>query len=872
MNLKKAFFHIFKENPYHLYFSPGRVNLIGEHIDYNGGLVFPAAINLGTYAALTIRKDNTYNVYSKNFSDKGIIEFSSNNLTYNESHHYANYIKGVIDLIKRKHQLIDHGFNLYIEGTLPPRSGLSSSASLLVLIVFIFNDLYKLGLSRTEIALYAQEVENHYMGMHCGIMDQLIIANGTKDKALLMDTKTYQMIPVNAFFKGFTWVIMNTNYKRKTTDSKYNERVFECQKAFVQIKNYKDIKYLCDLSIDDLDAVQKQLDDDQLFKRVKHVVTEKKRVLTSKEALKNQNAKLFGKLLNESHESLKVDYEVTGFHLDALVEGALINNATGARVTGAGFGGCAIALVPNTYLSDFETKTKAYYKQKTKLDASFYQVDFVDGVHKIETIDDLISSFLTYGIDKHIVIDFERSKQNLISLFKLNSYTYTYKNQDISFVLDKLLDYGFMHKLFSPNTSMERDQFEALLFDQMMPTPLETKHEFKKLFAKDKELAIKYLHQLSVHVNYIKEKRNAQNINWIYHGTYGNLEMTINLSKPEKDPKDIAKALNMKKSYTANEPQCVLCKENEHHYENARMNLRIVPFMLNHETWHFQYSPYAYFNEHAIILSDVHRDMNISCDTFKYLLDFVDHLPSYFIGSNADLPIVGGSILNHDHFQAGRYVFPIEHASALKTWHDFSNLTISHLNWPLSTIKCVSKDRMLLSKFACHILKSWQTYSNPKLDIIASSYAPHQTITPILRKDHDVYHLYLILRNNRVSKAYPDGIFHPHQEVFHIKKENIGLIEAMGLAILPGRLKTELMLGLEYIKHGTYHLDLEKHKSWLDFLKKSKNIASMDDLYHEVGLKFETVLTHAGVFKLSEPGIHAMHQFINEMMHTYKKM
>ena len=346
----------------------------------------------------------------------------------------------------------------------------------------------------------------------------------------------------------------------------------------------------------------------------------------------------------------------------------------------------------------------------------------------------------------------------------------------------------------------------------------------------------------------------------------------INLSKPEKDPKDIAKALKTKKKITKNEPLCVLCKENEHRYENARMNLRIVPMILNHETWHFQYSPYAYFNEHSIILSDVHRDMKISCDTFKYLLDFVDLLPSYFIGSNADLPIVGGSILNHDHFQAGRYNFPIEKAPVLKTWQHISNLSVSHLKWPLSTIKCVSKDRVLLANIACHILKVWQNYSNPKIDIIASSYAPHHTMTPILRKENDVYQMYLILRDNRVSKAYPDGIFHPHQDVHHIKKENIGLIEAMGLAILPGRLKSELSLGLDYIKNGIYHQDIEKHKHWLDNLKKSNTILSKDDLYQEVGKKFETVLTHAGVFKQNDQGIEAMHQLITEMLDTYNKM
>ena len=417
----------------------------------------------------------------------------------------------MISLIKSKHHIKDFGFNLYIDGTLPPQSGLSSSASLLVLIVYILNDLYKLNLTKTDIALYAQDVENNYMGMHCGIMDQLIIAKGHKDKALLMDTKTYQTTPVNAFFKGFTWIIMNTNYERKTTESKYNERVSECQDALKIIKTYKDVDYLCDLSLTDLDPVQKLLKHDVLYRRVKHVITEQHRVISSKDALKNNDALTFARLLNDSHASLKNDYEVTGFHLDTLVEGALKYKALGARVTGAGFGGCAIALVANEHLVDFEAKTKVYYKEKTHLDASFYQVEFVDGVHKIHLINDLISGLLTYGIDKHIIVDFEKAKQNLISLFKIESYTYEYINQDISYILEKLLDHAYEHLLFSPNTLLERDQFEAFIFDQMMPTPIETKVQFKKLFAEDKDLAMQYLYDLSIHVNYIKEKRISHN-------------------------------------------------------------------------------------------------------------------------------------------------------------------------------------------------------------------------------------------------------------------------------------------------------------------------------------------------------------------------
>jgi galactokinase len=384
MNLKNSFLDIFNTNPKYYYFSPGRVNLIGEHIDYNGGNVLPAAINLGTYGVLSQRDDHYIQLYSDNFKDAGIIKTSIFDLSYKNEDSWANYVKGVIAYFNESEKVINRGFNLYIKGTLPPQSGLSSSASLLVLIVYIINDLYKLELSKTKIALIAQAVENNYMHMHCGIMDQLIIAKGIKDKALFMDTKTYETVAVNAFLKGFSWVIMNSNYQRKTTDSKYNERVSECQKVLSIIQNYVSIKYLCDLSIDQFNELKYHVTNDTLLRRLRHTVTEQSRVITAKEALKTQDANLFAKLLNESHESLKNDYEVTGKYLDALVESALKSGAIGARVTGAGFGGCAIALVPNEKLEFFDTQTAIYYKQKTGIEASFYHVSFVDGVHRIE--------------------------------------------------------------------------------------------------------------------------------------------------------------------------------------------------------------------------------------------------------------------------------------------------------------------------------------------------------------------------------------------------------------------------------------------------------------------------------------------------------
>ena len=363
-----------------IYFSPGRVNLIGEHIDYNGGLVFPAAIDLGTYGAVNPRIDHRFRFYSLNYKDDGIIETDINHLQFDINHNWANYVKGMIlELISRGFKL-PHGFDLLVYGTLPTASGLSSSASLELLIAWICNEMYQLNLSREYLALLAQHVENNYMGMHCGIMDQLVIAKGSMNRALLMNTATLETTAVPANFEGYEWVIMNTNYPRKTTDSKYNERRSECDLALSIIKKHKDIQYLCDLNLEDLIELKPHFTDDKIYKRAYHAVTEQLRTIKSKTAMENNEPQIFADLLNQSHESLKNDYEVTGFQLDSIVYSARKHGAIGARVTGAGFGGCAIALVPQEKLEKFHALVGEDYFSKTGLKASFYDVTFVNGV------------------------------------------------------------------------------------------------------------------------------------------------------------------------------------------------------------------------------------------------------------------------------------------------------------------------------------------------------------------------------------------------------------------------------------------------------------------------------------------------------------
>ena len=479
----------------------------------------------------------------------------------------------------------------------------------------------------------------------------------------------------------------------------------------------------------------------------------------------------------------------------------------------------------------------------------------------------VIVSLIDYAI-KHELI---KLSERLIYLDKVSSFfglelEDQHDKHQLSYeeMMNLLLDYAFDKKMFEPNTLDERDAFEAKIMDLVMPEPVEVKRHFNELLSVNPDLATTYLYKLSQDVNYIKVKRLKENVSWSYQSAFGNLEMTINLAKPEKDPKDIKKALEKPIQKVENIPLCVICKENEQNYHNARMNLRIAPITLGHELWHFQYSPYQYYDEHAIILHDIHKPMKITQKTFDYLLDFVDQFPSYFIGSNADLPIVGGSILTHDHFQAGKYHFPVEKAETIDQV-ELKDIKIEHLKWPLSTIRLTSPNAQTIKKYANKIREKWATYSNRSLDIVANTLdIKHNTITPIARKVNDLYQIDIMLRNNRTSDVFPDGIFHPHPDVQHIKKENIGLIEAMGLAILPGRLKSELDAIKDVINtKQALPSSLDKHLTWIKKLEKNYEGIDQDQIKEEVGKKFERVLTDAGVFKQDQMGLEAMKRFIS---------
>ncbi|MDD5957315.1 MAG: UDP-glucose--hexose-1-phosphate uridylyltransferase [Ligilactobacillus ruminis] len=438
-------------------------------------------------------------------------------------------------------------------------------------------------------------------------------------------------------------------------------------------------------------------------------------------------------------------------------------------------------------------------------------------------------------------------------------------------VKDALVEQAVLNQKID-DLSSSKDSLGCELMDLITPIPSVLNQRFNEMYAQDKKQAIADFYELSKADDYVKTKAIAKNIYFKTPTDYGNLEITINLSKPEKDPKQIALA---KKLAPSGYPLCQLCMENEGYYGRvdhpARTNHRIVRFNLGEEVWGFQYSPYAYFNEHCIFLDGKHEPMVISKETFSNLLEIVEKFPGYFAGSNADLPIVGGSILTHEHYQGGRHVFAMEEAPVERSFRfaGFENVSAGIVKWPMSVIRLNSSDKAELVALSAKILDSWRKYSDEKVNVKAfDGDVLHHTITPIARMKNGNYELDLVLRDNQTSEEYPDGIFHPHKDVQHIKKENIGLIEVMGLAILPPRLKDELA---EVGKHilGTSNEMKEYHRVWADEIKQNHPEATAENITEivnqETGRVFARVLEDAGVYKRNKQGQEAFMRFVENV-------
>lgn len=384
MELLNRFFELFGEKADGLYFAPGRVNLIGEHTDYNGGNVFPCSLTIGTYGAVRIREDRKVRFYSENFPDLGIIEFSLDELIYDKSHDWANYPKGVVKMFMDSGHTIHQGVEICYSGDIPNGSGLSSSASIEVLTAFILKDIFSLPISMIDLVKLCQKVENQFIGVNSGIMDQFAVAMGRKDKAILLDTNTLEYRYADIRLKDASIIVANSNKKRGLQDSKYNERRAECEEALRRLQKKLDIRALGELTSEEFLENTNLIEDPVLIRRALHAVTENERTLLAVKALESDNIEEFGKLMNLSHDSLKEDYDVTGIELDTLVELAReIEGTIGSRMTGAGFGGCTVSIVRNDAIETFISKVGEAYKERIGYDAEFYVVSIGEGVHRI---------------------------------------------------------------------------------------------------------------------------------------------------------------------------------------------------------------------------------------------------------------------------------------------------------------------------------------------------------------------------------------------------------------------------------------------------------------------------------------------------------
>ena len=437
-----------------------------------------------------------------------------------------------------------------------------------------------------------------------------------------------------------------------------------------------------------------------------------------------------------------------------------------------------------------------------------------------------------------------------------------------------LLDWAVENGRIEDGTT-SRDLFDTELMGRLTHQPSQVIRAFRTRYEESPEAATDWYYQFSQDTDYILRYRIAKDVKWVAPTPYGDLDITINLSKPEKDPRAIAAA---KTAPQGGYPKCQLCRENEGYAGRmnhpARQNHRIIPITIDGKDWFFQYSPYVYYNEHCIVFNGQHVPMKIDRSAFRKLLDFVKQFPHYFVGSNADLPIVGGSILSHDHFQGGRYTFAMEKAPVEKavSFPGFEDIECGIVKWPMSVIRLRSADDDRLVDLAEKILTTWRGYTDEAAFIFAETDGePHNTITPIARMRDGKFELDLVLRDNITTEEYPLGVYHPHQELHHIKKENIGLIEVMGLAVQPSRLKGELAdLADAFVEGRDIRADeaLEKHNHWAEELKTRYTFTkenAMDILQKEVGVVFATVLEHAGVYKCTDEGRTAFLRFINSM-------
>lgn len=491
-------------------------------------------------------------------------------------------------------------------------------------------------------------------------------------------------------------------------------------------------------------------------------------------------------------------------------------------------------------------------------------------------MDKLISELVSYGME-HGLINVEDQVyvvNRLLELFDKKDFTWSdEKVRPIYLILEDMMVYALEQGIMEDDTIATKDLFDTKIMGLITPMPSQVRAKFQELYADSPKHATDYYYKFSQDTNYIRRDRIEKDEKWTTNTEYGQIDITINLSKPEKDPRDIAKAANQKKN---DYPKCLLCEENEgyagHVSHPARQNHRIIPVKLAGKDYYFQYSPYVYYNEHCIVFNKEHTPMKIDRDVFEKLLDYVRQFPHYIVGSNADLPIVGGSILSHDHFQGGSYQFAMAKAPFEYTFEidGYEDVTAGIIKWPMSVIRLQGKDAKRIVDLSDYILQTWRGYTDEAAFIYSETNGePHNTITPIARMNGDLYEMDLVLRNNITTDESPWGVYHPSADLHHIKKENIGLIEVMGLAVLPARLKKEMQILADAMITGKDIREIEaieKHADWVEEWRDHYDITSENVnqiLRDEIAKVFVKVLECAGVYKRTEEGKKAFDRFID---------
>ena len=493
-------------------------------------------------------------------------------------------------------------------------------------------------------------------------------------------------------------------------------------------------------------------------------------------------------------------------------------------------------------------------------------------------MDKLISELVSYGMVNGLIAEDDKVYviNRLLELFEKKEFVWSEETvRPVHLILEDMMTRALELGIMEDDTVTTKDLFDTKIMGLITPMPSQIRARFKELYGENPKLATEYYYKLSQDTNYIRRDRIVKDEKWSTDTEYGQIDITINLSKPEKDPRDIAKAATQKKN---DYPKCLLCEENEgyagHLNHPARQNHRIIPVKLAGCDYYFQYSPYVYYNEHCIVFNKEHIPMKIDRDVFVKLLDFVRQFPHYVVGSNADLPIVGGSILSHDHFQGGSYQFamakaPYEYMFKIKGYED---VTTGIVKWPMSVIRLQSESVERIVELSDYILNTWRNYTDEEAFIFHETNGePHNTITPIARMNGNLYEMDLVLRNNITTEERPWGVYHPDEKLHHIKKENIGLIEVMGLAILPARLKKEMLLLEETILTGKDIRaidEIEKHADWVEewcgnYEITAENINQI--LKDEIANVFVEVLKCAGVYKRTEEGMRAFKRFVSSL-------